>query len=274
MNYRHVFHAGNHADVFKHAALTLALERLLAKPQPFAVLDTHAGVGVYDLTSEQAQKTGEAQDGAGRILERGLASAAGYAELLQAMNPDGLKAYPGSPEIVRRMLRDEDRLICCELHPQDAETLKSLYREDRRVAVHHRDGYEAMGALLPPAARRGLVLTDPPFEKTDEARSLARALTRSLKRWPTGTFVIWYPIKDGRIGEALTKTAYAEDFPKALKVEFSPYGPNETSLPGSGLLICNTPYQLDEKLKDLCQELTGVLGTGRGSWSVDWLTEP
>ena len=126
MNYRHAFHAGNHADVFKHAALTLVLEHLLQKPQPFAVLDTHAGVGVYDLASEAAQKTREYEAGAGRIFGQGLASAPVYAELLDALNPARLTAYPGSPEIVRRMLRDDDRLIACELHPADAEALKSV----------------------------------------------------------------------------------------------------------------------------------------------------
>ena len=273
MNYRHAFHAGNHADVFKHAALALVLEHLLTKPQPFAVLDTHAGVGLYDLTAGPAQRTREYEDGIGRILGRGLKAAPAYGELIAALNRDGLKTYPGSPEIVRRLLRDQDRLIACELHPEDAEALRARYRSDRRVSVHHRDGYEAMGALLPPPERRGLVLIDPPFEKTDETRTLTRALGKGLKRWPTGTFVTWYPIKDGRIGEALARAAYAEAWPKTLRVELSPYGPNETSLPGSGLLICNTPWKLDGKLEALCEELAGVLGTGRGHWSVEWLSE-
>jgi len=274
MNYRHAFHAGNHADVFKHAALVLALERLLAKPQPFAVLDTHAGLGLYDLRGEEARRTREFEDGVGRILGRGLSTAPPYGELIAALNPDALTTYPGSPEIVRRMLREQDRLIACELHPEDAEALKALYRQDRRVAVHHRDGYEAMGALLPPAERRGLVLVDPPFEKPDETRTLTRALARGLKRWPTGTFMVWYPVKDGRIGEELARTAVAEGWPKALKAELQPYGPNETSLPGSGLLIVNTPYTLDGRLEALCRELSQVLGTGRGGWSVEWLSEP
>jgi 23S rRNA (adenine2030-N6)-methyltransferase len=164
MNYRHAFHAGNHVDVFKHAVLSFVLEWLTTKPAPFAVLDTHAGIGLYDLTSGGAQRTKEYEAGAGRVFEPGLASAPAYSALLRELNPVGLASYPGSPEIVRRSLRAEDRLIACELHPQDAEALRTRYRGDGRVSVHHRDGYEAVGALLPPKERRGLVVIDPPFE--------------------------------------------------------------------------------------------------------------
>jgi 23S rRNA (adenine2030-N6)-methyltransferase len=274
MNYRHAFHAGNHADVFKHAALTLVLEHLRQKPQPFAVLDTHAGVGVYDLACEAAHKTREYEAGAGRILGRGLASAPRYAELLEAMNPSGLMAYPGSPEIVRRMLRDDDRLIACELHPDDAEALKAWRRGDPRIAVHHRDGYEAIGALLPPAQRRGLVLIDPPFEAPDEAQRLAEALAAGLRKWPTGIFLAWYPIKDGRIGDLLWGAAMVGQFPKALRAECSPYRRDGVTMAGSGLLVCNAPWKLDEKLSALCRELSAKLGEGEGSWSVKTLGDP
>jgi 23S rRNA (adenine2030-N6)-methyltransferase len=271
MNYRHAFHAGNHTEVFKHAALVLVLERLLAKPQPFAVLDTHAGIGVYDLTSEEAQRTKEYEAGAARIVGRGLAAAPGYAGLLEAMNPSGLARYPGSPEIVRRLLRDDDRLIACELHPADAATLKARYRHDPKVSVHHRDGYEAI-ALLPPARRRGLVLLDPPFEARDEAARLAGAISTGLKRWSNGIFMAWHPIKDAAIGRTLSRAAVSAAWPKTLKAEFLPFAEGESSLPGSGLILANTPWKLDEGLEALCQELGAVLGNGRGRWSVEWLT--
>ena len=270
MNYRHAFHAGNHADVFKHAALTLVLEHLRQKPQPFAVLDTHAGLGGYDLTSDEARRSPEFQGGVAKVFGQELASAPAYSRIVAAMNADGLRTYPGSPEIVRALLRDDDRLMACELHPEDVQVLKARYRQDRRVAVHHRDGYEAIGALLPPAERRVLVFIDPPFEKTDEAEQLVHAVTMGLKRWPVGIFVAWYPIKDGKIGAALS--AAAADFPKALRVEFSPFRWEENSLPGSGLLICNAPWKLDEKLAALCEELSGRLGNGGGRWTVDQLT--
>jgi 23S rRNA (adenine2030-N6)-methyltransferase len=273
MNYRHAFHAGNHADVFKHAVLTFVLEWLALKPAPFAVLDTHAGIGVYDLTSGGAQRTREYEAGVGKVFEPGLASAPGYSALLRELNPDGLTTYPGSPEIVRRVLRGEDRLIAAELHPDDAEVLRARYRDDSRIAVHHRDGYEAVGALLPPQERRGLVLIDPPFEEKDEGERLARALTAGLRRWPTGTFMAWYPIKDGLIGAALARAAVAGGFPKTLRAEFSPYPRDGVSLAGGGLLIVNAPWRLDERIAALCEELSGLLGGGDG-WTVDWRTQP
>ena len=272
MNYRHAFHAGNHADVFKHAALTLLLEHLRAKPQPFAVLDTHAGIGVYDLTSDEARRSPEYVEGVGRIFGRELVATPAYSRLIAEMNPGGLAAYPGSPEIVRRLLRDDDRLVACELHPQDAQALRARYRSDRRVSVHHRDGYEAIGALVPPPERRGLVFIDPPFEAADETERLVRAVTAGLKRWPTGIFGIWYPIKDRKISTAVSDAATQTPWPKTLRAELSPFAWEETGLPGSGLLICNSPWKLDEALAALCGELSGLLGAGQARWAVVQLT--
>jgi 23S rRNA (adenine2030-N6)-methyltransferase len=275
LNYRHGFHAGNHLDVFKHAALTLILDRLLEKPQPFAVLDSHAGVGVYDLAAEAPQRTREFDGGAGRVFGRELVAVPRYAALLAELNAGGaLATYPGSPEIVRRMLRRDDRLICCELHPEEFAALKARYRSDRRVAVHHRDGYEAVRALLPPRERRGLVLIDPPYEAPDEAERLARALTEGLARWSTGTFMAWYPIKDRRIGDLLAETAKAAGFPKCLQAEFLPYAEDGERLAGGGILVCNAPWKLDERLEALVAELAGLLGDGTGRRAVAWQTAP
>jgi 23S rRNA (adenine2030-N6)-methyltransferase len=269
VNYRHVFHAGNHADVFKHAALTLVLEHLLAKPAPFAVLDTHAGVGVYDLTSEAALKTREFEEGVGRIFDHPLVTAPGYSRLLAELNPEGLASYPGSPEIVRRMLRKGDRLVLCELHPAEAQTLKARYRGDARVAAHLRDGYEAIGALVPPPERRGLVLIDPPFEQPDEVERLTAALAAGVHKWPTGIFVAWYPIKDRTIGERLAAAARAGRWPKTLQAEFTPYRIDGVQMAGGGLLIVNAPWKLDEKLDALCRELAPRMSDGRGEWRVE-----
>jgi 23S rRNA (adenine2030-N6)-methyltransferase len=270
MNYRHAFHAGNHTEVLKHAALVFVLEWLVQKPQPFRVLDTHAGLGCYDLGSDPARRTGEHAEGVGRIFGRELTSAGAYAELLRSMNPDGLATYPGSPEIVRRFLRQDDRLVACELHPADVEALKLRYRRDPRIAVHHRDGYEAIGAFVPPPERRGLVFIDPPYEARDEAQTLAKALTRGLGKWPTGTFMAWYPVKDRAIADTLA-TAVAL-FPKTLRVEFLPYPMDGARLAGGGLIVCNAPWRLDEHLRALCEELAPLLGDGAARWSVDWLS--
>jgi 23S rRNA (adenine2030-N6)-methyltransferase len=274
MNYRHAFHAGNHTEVFKHAALVFVLEHLLGKPQPFAVLDTHAGTGVYDLTSEPAQKTKEYEQGAARVFGAELASAPTYVELLSAMNPSDLTTYPGSPEIISRLLRSQDRLIACELHPADVALLKARYRGDPRVAVHHRDGYEAIGAFTPPPERRGLVFIDPPYEEKDEVQTLACALADGLRKWPGGIFLAWYPIKDSLISETLSRAAIEAGLPKALRAEFLPHAQDGLSLAGGGILVCNAPWRLDEKLSALCEEVSTRLGDGRGRWSVDWLTAP
>jgi 23S rRNA (adenine2030-N6)-methyltransferase len=271
MNYRHVFHAGNHADVFKHAALTLILQHLAAKPQPFAVLDTHAGIGVYDLTSEAAQATKESEAGAALVFGRPLAAAPAYAELLAAMNPERLAAYPGSPEIAARLLRGDDRLILCELHPDDAAALRARYRSDPRIHAHRRDGYEAAVALVPFPERRGLVLVDPPYEAPDEMARVARTLTAALKKWPTGIFCAWHPIKDHAIGDTLAAAARAGGFPKTLRAEFLAYPMDGEQMAGGGLMIVNAPWKLDEALEALCRELHPILGEAHGSWRVEWV---
>ena len=273
MNYRHAFHAGNHADVFKHAALVAVLEHLRAKPAPFAVLDTHAGLGVYDLASEGALKTREFEVGVARVFGADLPAARGYLDLLAALNPGGLATYPGSPEIVRRLLREHDRLVACELHPAEHAALKARYRADRRIAVHHRDGYEAVGALLPPPERRGLVLIDPPYEQPDEAQRLAAALAIGLRRWPTGIFMAWYPIKDNAIGDVLAGAAVVGGFPKTLRAELTPFPRDGVGMAGGGLLVVNAPWKLDETLAALGAGLAARLGDGCGKWSVAWVTK-
>jgi len=273
MNYRHAFHAGNHTEVFKHAALMLILEHLALKPAGFMVLDTHAGLGAYDLIAEPAQKTLEYEAGAARVFGQDLPSAPGYPALLAAMNPLGLlTTYPGSPEIVRRMLRPQDRLIACELHPADVEVLRARYGHDPQVGVHHRDGYEAIGAFTPPPERRGLVFIDPPYEKTDEAQTLVRAIGRGLRKWPTGVFMAWYPIKDRRIAETLAAAAVGEAWPKTVRAEFQIRPRDDLGLAGGGIIVCNAPWKLDEALVALGTDLIALLGTGGASCAVDWLT--
>jgi 23S rRNA (adenine2030-N6)-methyltransferase len=269
MNYRHAFHAGNHTEVFKHAALTLILEHLLQKPAPFAVLDTHGGIGTYDLLSEEAMRTNERDAGVNRVFGKTLSSAPMYLKTLETLNAESLRVYPGSPELVRRALRESDHLIVCELHPEDGSLLKERYRKDRRVSVHQRDGYEAVGAMLPPPERRGLVFIDPPFERKDETDQIAAALQAGYRKWATGIYAVWYPIKDAILGDRIAAAATTAGFSDVLRTEFCPYRRDGVTLAGSGLTICNAPWRIDDRLQCLCQELAALLGGKYSSWSVE-----
>ncbi|WP_376704194.1 23S rRNA (adenine(2030)-N(6))-methyltransferase RlmJ [Mesorhizobium sp. ISC25] len=274
MNYRHAFHAGNHTEVFKHAALTLILEHLLQKPASFAVLDTHGGIGTYDLFSEEAMRTNERDAGVNRVFGKTLSSAPMYLKTLEALNGQSLRVYPGSPELVRHALRENDRLIVCELHPEDGSLLKERYRKDRRISVHQRDGYEAVGAMLPPLERRGLVFIDPPFELKGETDQIATALQAGFRKWATGIYAVWYPIKDAVLGDRIAAAAIGAGFNNVLRAEFCPYQRDGVTLAGSGLVICNPPWRIDERFQRLCQELTAVLGGKRSSWSVEPAPRP
>lgn len=272
MNYRHAFHAGNHTEILKHSVLTFIMRSLLKKNNPFMVLDTHAGLGVYNLNSVESLKTGEKDAGVGRIFSKLLESAPEYSKIIHAMNETKLDMYPGSPEIIRGFLRDEDKLVACELHPKDYLQLKARYKHDPRVLTHQRDGYEAIGAFVPPKERRGLVFIDPPFESKEEVDYILAALKVAMAKWPTGIYCVWYPIKDRVISDQLSQWVSDALCPKTLRVEFCPYQVDCENLAGGGLIIINAPWKLDDASRALCLELTGLLGKRRGTWSVEWLT--
>lgn len=272
MNYRHAFHAGNHTEVFKHAALTMLLDCLRLKAKPFFVLDTHSGIGCYDLQSTEALKTREWEKGVGAIFDRFLSSAPTYSELLKKLNSGELVLYPGSPEIISRSLRPGDRLIANELHPDDYDLLSIRYNRSHGVHVQNRDGYEAINATVPPPERRGLVFIDPPFEKTDEVQAMCKALARGLRKWNTGIFCLWYPYKNSLIGDTLAKFAADNKFPDTLRADFLAFPSDGTSLTGGGLLICNAPWKFDEKLSQLCEELKSAFK--KSTYSISWVTQP
>lgn len=275
MNYRHIFHAGNFADVMKHAVLALMVEHLRAKSAPFCVLDTHAGLGRYDLAAEPAQRTGEYADGIARLFGAPPPhpALAPYLDAVAALNPDGaLRWYPGSPRLVRALLRPGDRLVLSELHPDDAATLKTEFARDPQVAVHAMDAYQALKAHLPPKEKRGLVLIDPPFEEPDEFARLVHGLQQAHRRWPTGVYALWYPIKERpavwRFHEALAESG----IPKILLAELTIH-PEDTHLRlnGCGLAIVNPPWTLDTTLAEMLPVLHAALpGTG-GAARVQWL---
>ncbi len=211
MNYRHAFHAGNFADVFKHAVLCRILHYLRDKPAAFRVIDTHAGAGLYDLTGAEASRGGEWHDGIDRLMAAQLAGPvaallAPFLEVVGALNERGrLKLYPGSPALARAWLRPQDRLIACEIEPKPAVALRQNLRGDTRIKTLEIDGWTALGAYVPPKERRGLLLVDPPFEEDGDFHRLSRGLAAAHRKWATGVYALWYPIKDRGEPDALAK---------------------------------------------------------------------
>jgi 23S rRNA (adenine2030-N6)-methyltransferase len=258
MNYRHAYHAGNFADVVKHALLVWLLRAMARKEKPFLVMDTHAGIGMYDLESDAAARTGEAFSGIFRLLGAGDAALADYLGLVARL---GL--YPGSPEFSRALLRPGDRLVCCELHPDDFGLLRRRYGRAGNVSVHLRDGYEAMAALLPPPERRGLVLVDPPYESPGEFLHLVAALRAAHARFTTGVFVAWYPIKGRAPVRAFYDALRACGVRDIVAVEFLLREPVDAArLNGCGLLVINPPWQFEPAAREILTALLAHLGMG------------
>jgi 23S rRNA (adenine2030-N6)-methyltransferase len=268
MNYRHGYHAGNFADVLKHTALCELLRLLTAKDKKLFVLDTHAGAGGYDLSGSQARRTGEAETGIVRLAglpRAGMpAAVARYLAAVTAYDrkfgPAGgqLRRYPGSPRLVRAALRPGDRFIACELHPEEALALKREFAGDRAVEVRQADGYKALKALLPPVERRGLVMVDPPFEATDEYERLLRALRQGVRRFATGCYAVWYPVKD----EAAS--AFAADLAsfEALVLELKLDGVAPGKLAACGLAVINPPWRFEEAMREALPWMAAQLGPG------------
>ena len=259
MNYRHAFHAGNFADCFKHALLLLLLDLLARKATPFFVLDTHAGRGGYDLGAAEAERTAEWRDGIARLIPPppALAPFVGLVERL------GL--YPGSPALVRARLRPGDTLACCELHPEDAAVLRRRFRGDNAVAVHHRDGYEAVRALLPPPQRRGLVLIDPPYEQPGEFARVLGALRDGAARFGAGVFAAWYPIKHRTPVGAFHNDVRHAGLRDCIAAELWLRPPTDPArLNGCGLLVRNPPWGFEDGAAPILAALRDTLGETGG----------
>lgn len=282
MNYRHRFHAGGPADCLKHAVLAVVLERLKAKPAPFSIVDTHAGLGRYDLLSEAAQKTGEYKRGIARLLAAADLPAffAPYLAAVRSLNgepergePRPLRWYPGSPLLARLLMRPKDRLVLIELHPEDVRLLKREFADQTNVVVHHADGYLGLKAFLPPPVRRGVVLIDPPFERANEFAKLASGIKRAYRRWPQGTYLVWYPIKAKApipaFHRALVESGIRRLFLAEIRIRAS-HDPNR--LQGSGLLLINPPYRLDQELAVALRWLAETLGEDKSAGAAcRWL---
>ncbi len=278
MNYRHGFHAGNFADVVKHAALSRIIAHLQTKPAPFRVIDTHAGAGLFDLAGPEASRTGEWREGIQRLLDAPLslqarALLAPYLDAVAAFNPSGkLKAYPGSPLLVREWLRRQDRLIACELEPHAAAALAGNLGSGARAKAIAIDGWTALSAYLPPKERRGLVLIDPPFEAPDEFARLAEAVGQAQRKWAPGIYLLWYPIKDRSGPDILAKRLKWLGIAKILRAEVSmSKRPDPNRLNASGLIIINPPWTLEHELAGLLPVLVDCLSQGQGGFRLDWL---
>lgn len=282
MNYRHGFHAGNHADVIKHIVLLALCQALTAKPAACFALDTHAGRGLYWLDADEAQRTGEAEGGIARLsagqnalLDRYLAAVAA------CRATHGASAYPGSPWLLAHALRAQDRVVACELQAEEAAALHRHFAAEPRLHVHHRDGYAAMKALLPPRdgttrLNRGLVLIDPPYEaQLAEFDTALAAIGDALGRWPQGIYALWYPIKQGRVLASFMRRAAALPAKSALLCELL-VRPDDSPLRmnGSGLMVWNAPWQLDKTLQPALDALANSLGeNGQGHSRVEWLKQ-
>lgn len=276
LSYRHAFHAGNFADVVKHVTLSALLEALLRKATPCYVQDTHAGCGMYDLGSAEARQGAEYTAGIARILAGTGAPGCveDYARLVRQFNPAGdLRYYPGSPAIMQKMLREQDRLLLTELHPQDHESLYRQFRHDKRIAIHRQDAYQGLKAFLPPKEKRGLVFIDPPYELKDEYARVAQGLALAYERWRNGVFAIWYPLMSQRLHNMFLQDIEASGMRKILRAELliEPLR-TEKRFAGCGILIVNPPWQLEETLAQCYAWLLPVLQTDTcGSWRVEWL---
>jgi 23S rRNA (adenine2030-N6)-methyltransferase len=289
MNYRHAYHAGNFADVLKHSVLFALIEALQAKATPFGFIDTHSGSGCYALDGFEASKTGEYKDGIVRLLFPDLHQPQEHSAALPPLlrrwldsilklpgNEQGLKLYPGSPLQVARAMRDIDSAQLCELHTEEAERLRELFHRDHRVHVHQRDGYEALKSFIPPQEKRGLVLIDPPYEAQEsEYRVIEKALKLALLRWPTGMYALWYPIKLRSQVQPFHRWLQRCGARRVLRAELLVH-PDDSPLRlnGSGMVIINAPWKLDDTLREPMRAMSRLLSQEKpAQWRLDWLVQ-
>ena len=279
MNYRHAFHAGNFADVLKHAVLVRILLHLRAKPAAFRVIDTHAGAGRYDLGGPEATRSLEWREGIERLVAAPIGEPArlllaSYLDAIAAFNSPGtLTCYPGSPALARAFLRAQDRLLACELEPNAAAALARYLAGDRRSKALAIDGWTALHAYVPPKERRGLVLVDPSFEDAGDFARLGEALEAAQRKWAGGTYLLWYPVKERAGPDALARRLRRSGIAKILRVELSLGGTRaDNRLGACGLIVVNPPWTLADELAIVLPELVAILSAGSGgAHRVDWV---
>ncbi len=280
MNYRHSFHAGNSADVVKHSLLIALVRALQQKPGALTLIDTHAGCGLYDLNSEEAERTGECTQGVLRAFADPNPLLDDYRAAVQAVNVGqvvdvgaGPQLYPGSPRILAQLMRPQDLLILNEKHPEDAYALRGAMR-DTSAAVHERDAYELWLAMVPPRSSRGVVVVDPPYEQTDERARITATLAAACRKWAHGVTVVWYPLKERPMHAQWKHQLRKLGIPKFLCIEHWLYDSDQPGIyNGAGLFIVNPPYVFTQALPPLLEALRAALAPEghRGQITADWL---
>lgn len=274
LSYRHGYHAGNHADVFKHLVQFQLISHLKKKAKPFIYLDTHSGGGRYDLSSDFANKTEEYKTGVAPLLEQRLGqnSLAEFVSFIDSYFEQGV--YPGSPEVATALMREQDRAILMEKHNSEIHVLKGNYFRDERVAIHHRDGNEGLVGLVPPAIKRGLVLMDPAYELPGDYQLAAKTVKASYKKWATGTYAVWYPmLAKAKDHDAMMQKAFSDPlFNSCVVLRFWVQSqPLDTGMYGSAMMVVNPPWQFAEQMESKLSELLSLIGGPDGGFSIDWL---
>lgn len=276
LSYRHSFHAGNHADVLKHTVQSLIIEALKEKDKPFLYLDTHAGAGRYQLSSAQAERTGEYLNGIARIWDQEDVPAllTPYLAAVDALNRGGpLRYYPGSPLIARHLLREQDSLQLTELHPSDYPLLRSEFQKDKRARVERGDGYQQIKAKLPPVSRRGLVLIDPPYEMKTDYQAVVEGVKEGHKRFATGVYAIWYPVVLRQNIKRIFSALQASGIPRILQIELAVLPDSSRhGMTGSGMIVINPPWKLEQQMAELLPWLHQRLSLqGTGHTTLSWI---
>ena len=277
LSYRHSFHAGNHADVLKHAVQSLILQSLKIKDKAFVYIDTHAGAGCYDLHSKEMDKTGEYLEGINRLWQQDCPTELQpYLDVVNALNTEGtLRSYPGSPLLAKELCRRQDRLRLSELHPADFPLLQSLFERDRRTQISKVDGFANLRATLPPIERRGMILIDPPYELEHEYSDVVSGVMDGLKRWASGTFAIWYPVVHSDDVSFLERKFSAPDLPATLQIELNVLPENNRyGMTGSGMIVINPPWKLEQQMSDILPWLVKTLGQSpEAGFKLKWLVK-
>lgn len=277
LSYRHAFHAGNFADVLKHAVLTNVLEYITRKEKGYTYIDSHSGAGMYKLTDEYAQKTGEYKQGIAKLINNNdiPESLEEYITLIQSFNDsEELTLYPGSPAVAKAFSRRQDSAHLFELHSTDINYLTQFCERWSKSHVKQSDGYQGILSLLPPSSRRGVVLIDPPYELKEDYQKAVKTIISAYKKFATGTYILWYPVVKRELVDQMQELFIASDVKNVLQVEFRMQADTDVyGMTGTGLFVVNPPWQLKQQLESIMPYIKHTLGDNQSSYTLSQLIE-